>query len=151
QLFDEAMDAKAVVTSAQGKYRNVLKRAKDAGINIDELRDAMKLSTQDRDRREANHRDRMRYMIWLGKPLGEQGTLDLGGAAPNGDGGALSDEDKEAIERHKASEAYREGHYAGKCGASVESCPYQPGYEQHQQWRLGWNAGQEELVNGTFG
>lgn len=147
ELYDEAVDAKAATDSAQGKYRNVLKRAKAEGIDPAILKEAMRLSNQDRDRRESDEKLRQQYMIWLDKPLGHQGALDLGGAAAANE----TPEDKAATDKHKLSEAHREGHYAGKCGAAIESCPYQPGTEHHVTWRQAWNIGQAELVGGTVG
>lgn len=39
-----------------------------------------------------------------------------------------------------------EGYRVGKSGGSASENPYQPGTEENQQWSLGWNEGQAEIV-----
>lgn len=41
-----------------------------------------------------------------------------------------------------------EGYRAGKSNGSAAENPYQPGTEENQQWSLGWNEGQAEIVRG---
>lgn len=140
EFYDELVSAKAAVDGAQGTYRNILKRAKGANVNIDMLRASMKLANQDRLRRETDFRDLQQMMIWLEKPLGTQGSLDLPETAPASTG------DKDAAATHLLNEAEREGVEAGKHGANIASCPYQVGTEHHQRWTTGWHSGQREAV-----
>lgn len=148
QYYDLAVNAKAVLDSASGKYRNVLKQAKAAGLNQAVLKEAMSLSNQDRDRREADHRDRMRYMAWLDRALGPVGTQGDLGLADDPEPEYESDDDKAAVEAHLLSQAGIEGFQAGRMGANIASCPYEVGSEHHQTYVSSWHAAQKEIADG---
>lgn len=142
EIYDEAVEAKSVLDSARGKYQAIFKRAEGLGINRAMLSLAIKLADQDRDRREGDYRDMMKYMSWLEMPLGAQGDLDLGEAPTEGE----SDE-SEAVVNHRLAEAEREGFDAGKIGADLaRSNPYPVGSEAAQRYSTGWHAGQAEAV-----
>ncbi len=158
EIFDDAHNAKIAMDSARGKYQAIFKKAETLGINRAALSRALKESARERDKREIDHRDLMKYMAWLEMPLGAQGAFDLGDAAPNGhdpdadegdtgDAAGESEEDRAAVEAHKGSVAYHQGHEAGKLGANVDSCPFLPGTEDNWRWHSGWQAGQAEAVS----
>lgn len=153
-VYDEAVDAKAVMDSARGKYQAVFKKAEQLGINRAMLSQAIKAAAQDRDKREINHRDYVKYMRWLNMPLGGQFDMDLGGEAPRGaddgeeDGGEQETPTDEAAAQHRLKEAEREGFDAGKMGADLgRSNPFQPGSEEAQRFSTGWTRGQADAVS----
>lgn len=144
EIYDEAIDAKAVLDSARGKYQAIFKRAETLGINRSALSWALKQSSRDRDKREIDDRDYRRYMAWLDMPLGTQAGFDF--AAPVAPA-PESEADKAATEAHRQSTAYHQGVDAGRAGANISSCPYDVGSEEAQQFHSGWHAGQGEKVS----
>lgn len=154
ELYDEAVDLKAAMDAAQGRYRAGLKKADSLGINREMLLASLKLANQDRDRREMNDRDLRKYMAWLSMPLGAQGDLGLGDPAPNGhDAGAKeeSEEDRAAAEKHKGAVAYHQGRDAGKLGANISSNPFTPGNEDYAIWSSGWHEGNRQKAETEAG
>ncbi|HVB15559.1 MAG TPA: hypothetical protein VNF04_03415 [Stellaceae bacterium] len=167
-LYDDAVDAKAVLDSARGKYQAVIKRAGNLGINAAALKRAIAEAARDRDKREIDDRDFRRYMAWLSMPLGSQGDFfteaggdpEANGQDETGDppdpteaGAEASGEDGEDEERpsdprrHAFRVAYRDGVTAGRAGSNPDSNPHAPGSEEAQNWRSGWSEGQSEKVH----
>lgn len=140
EFYDELTEKLRLKKSADSAVASVYKRAEAAGIDRKTLKRAYAdslLTDSERQRAEEIHRQ---YMIWLGKPVGFQGAMDLGQPAANGHDASP------AVEKHQMNVAYVEGHNSGKAGHPVTNCKYDPGTEQHQQWSLGWAAGQKDAV-----
>lgn len=140
ELFDELINAKAKLDSAQDSYRNLFKRGEAMGLNGAMLKASLKLKNQDRDRRESDFSDLAKYLAWLEIPIGTQAEMF---GEPEAEPTA---EEAEAVEKHKANAAYNEGLYSGRAGANVNSCPYQIGSEEYQQYHSGYHAGQREIA-----
>ena len=141
ELYDDAVDAKAEIAAAQSKYRNILKRAKDAGINLAMFKAWLTDSNKTTDQRESNIKDYLLYARWLEKPINFQATFDL---APADE----SPSARAAREKHAMNEVYHDGLAVGRFGSPIESDPYQPGSEESQRWRRGWLKGQAEAIAG---
>lgn len=145
ELYDDAVDAKAALDAASGKYRNVIKRAGALGINQAALKRVIAELNRDRDKREIDDRDFRKYMAWLGHPIGHQAEMFANDDAPAPNG---HDPDSgEADEKHGLRVADREGYTAGKAGANVDSCPYELGSELAQVWHGAWHRAQKEAVH----
>lgn len=149
EIYDDAIDAKAVLDSARGKYQAVFKKAETLGINRAALSRAIQEAARDRDKREIDDRDFRRYMLWLDKPVGTQADFGFADApAPNGHAPEPESEaDKAATETHVKRVAYHQGFEAGKAGANISACPFGVGTEDAQLWTSAWHAAQTEMVH----
>ena len=136
QFYDEFASSMGEMDRVKSAHATICKRAKSAGINVDELKVSYKLCRQDRAKREANLADRIKYMQWLEKPLGYQGAFDVQIDTPTQD-------DIEAAEKHAVAEAYQDGYAAGKAGSGTAFCPFDAGSELYQQYMLGVSVGKE--------
>lgn len=148
ECYDDAIEAKANLDSARGKYQNVIKRAGTLGLNVAAFKRAIAESLRERDKREIDDRDMRKYMEWLGMPLGHQAEMFTNDNAPKPNG--HDPETSEADEKHALRVADREGYTAGKAGANVDSCPYELGSELAQVWHSSWHRAQSEQVHETL-
>jgi len=78
EVYEEAIGLKSRMDTARSVYQNCFKRAETLGINRAALSRVIREAARDRDKREIDHQDFVRYMQWIGKPVGTQLAMDLG-------------------------------------------------------------------------
>lgn len=127
------------LAEAQADHRNAMKRAKAAGVNNKAMTEAIAMTKEDQVVVEAHHRDLVRYLAWLGSPLGTQGALF-----------GVSDDAARPTEKaqteHTAWAAKEAGYEAGASGTARDQCPYEPGSPLHAQWDEGWREGETRII-----
>lgn len=123
---------------ANGVLRSLLKRAKGEGINTRALISTVTASKLDPDIVQRDLKDQIRYMALRNMPVhqidlfGEHG-LDL----------RVTEKSREEDASWAADDA---GYAAGRHGAKVEDCPYQPGSSLSDHWYRSWKRGQEAIA-----
>jgi len=123
---------------AQGVLRSLLKRAKGDGINTRALISTVTASKLDPDVVQRDMRDQIRYMALRNMPVHQ---TDLFGE--NGLDLRVTDKSREEDASWAADDA---GYAAGRHGAKVEDCPYQPGSSLSDHWYRSWKRGQEAIA-----
>ncbi len=123
--------------SAKGRYGAVLKAAKAAGIDTDDITANIKLRHLDRNVLIQKERSRARMMAVCGlwpKIQGELFAKETPQAAPTVE---------DTVET-----AYDRGHQCGVKGELRTVNPYNAGTEQWAEFDRGWSVGQEKNVPG---
>ena len=125
------------VNAARGRYRAVLKAAKAAGLDPDDISSNVKIRHMDRAELIRKERGRMRVLAVVG--LWPKVQLELFGTdapvmRPTAEDGADA--------------AYDKGHQCGVKGEARTINPYPPGTEQWSEFDRGWSVGQEKNVPG---
>lgn len=131
--------AKRALEEAQSVHQHAMKRAKNAGINLDSFKAVIKARKVEPEVVEQNMRDFARYARWLEMPIGHQPGL-FGDDAPPVD-------DKAAAEQREWA-AEEAGFEAGRNGRNRSDCPYELGTPFHQRWDSGWLRGQAKIAEG---
>jgi hypothetical protein len=122
--------AQDALNAARGSYRAALKVAKQDGCNPDAIAAAFAERDKDQVERKMYFRDFGRALRLLGVPLGTQLNLfdgDATVAAIEGDGPTTPEM------------AEQRGRIDCKAGVPNDANPFEPGTEQHQRWRIGWD------------
>lgn len=125
-------DAMKEVQAARGRIAGVLDVAKKDGIPKAKLKAysaAMK-----RDQVEA--REELEFIERVARIMNDDGFLEQ------------MELFKGSPEVKKAAAPKAEGRAAGKAGRSAAENPHRQGTEEHQEWDLGWRAGQADIVKG---
>jgi ribosome modulation factor len=136
--MQKAEEQKRVVNEAQGTYRNTLKRAKQAGINLKALIATAAAAKQEPDQVRTDMRDQIRYMALRKLPV-----------LPDH---LFSGMDLDAMQRRSAVDddwdANEKGYRAGRAGMKIDDNPYHQ-TEQSELfvvWRDSWTKGQASLA-----
>lgn len=146
-IIVEKLRLKKEADSALG---NAYKSAERDGIDKKELKRAIADGNLSSDELAVRDRKYALYREWLSKPIGFQGQMDVAAAAePNGH--ASDPAESEAVANHENNKAFEAGVTAGKAGADIASCPFDPGTEEHQSYSLGWSSGQRAAVEALGG
>ena len=147
ECFDDVKEKLRLKKEADSALANSYKRAENAGIDRKILKKALHDAELSAEERVINDRRYRLYLDWLGKPLGTQADIfETETAAEPVANGHDTAAEAEAVAKHQNNEAYEAGVAAGKAGADMASCPYQPGTEEHQVFSTGWSAGQAAAV-----
>lgn len=135
-FLDEYRGVDAAVAEAVGVRKELRSRIKGAGFDLkafDRARRDAEMSGEIRDRREQEY---LRYMRWLGMPIGYQ--ADIFGGEGGGEGGAEpSLDDLPEIQRDRITLA---GGIAGRTGKPRGSNPWSPGSLAERLWDDAWAA-----------
>jgi ribosome modulation factor len=129
QKLDDAMKE---VQAKRGEMGGVLDVAKKDGIPKAKLK--AYIAAMKRDQVEA--REEMEFIERVARIMNDDSYLEQ------------MELFKGSPEVKKAAAPKAEGRSAGKSGRSAAENPYAPGTEQHQEWNVGWNAGQADIVKG---
>lgn len=125
-------DAMKEVSAIRGKISGILDVAKKDGIPKQMLKDY----ADDMDQDSVKQRERIEFNLRMAKIMRNDEYLEqmemLFGAP----------------EQKKAVAPKAEGRAAGKAGRSAAENPHAAGTEAHQEWDLGWRAGQADIVKG---
>jgi len=134
--YSSSMTEQARLKSAHG---TLLKQAKGAGVDLDELKLAYKQSSLDPAEIALHEEERRRYRLWLKRPVGFQANIldEEGPQEPD------SPEDEAAVYAHTLRVAYDDGVKAGRAGADPAWSSFPAGTEEHQQYSLGYEVGKE--------
>jgi ribosome modulation factor len=145
ELKSEADSLKDQAKSANGHYRAGVKAAKDAGINTDQMIQAMKDKQREASDVIADMRDYIRLIALLNMPVTQ---MDLFGTEQN-DNEAAQPSLHGAPTEHELWDAEQKGKTAGTTGHPKETNPHPPGLALNQAWHRGWIRGQEENARGS--
>jgi ribosome modulation factor len=121
--------------SATGRYRVILKGAKAAGIDPDDIVYAVKVRHMDRGDLVRQERGKARVMRITGLWPKIQTELFSTDAPTTG-----------AREDDTIEVAYDNGHRCGVTGEQRAINPYSPGSEQWAEFDRGWSVGQEKFT-----
>lgn len=143
EFNDELTQLLRLKKSADSAVSNCYKRAESAGLDRKTLKRAREDSQKAENERQVDHERYVRYMGWLGVPVGTpvEPLASDETDEPEPNGAAV-----EAVEKHQSNVAFEQGVHAGKAGANAASNPHQPGSEGYQAFSLGWASGQKEAV-----
>jgi ribosome modulation factor len=119
-----------------GVLRNIVKRAKADGMNVKAMSSTHSARKLDPMVVIAEMRDQIRYMTLRSMPM----TADDLFA---GWDTRVTDKTREIDTLFEADE---KGYAAGRAGAKIEDCPYQPGTDLHVEWVKSWKVGQEAIA-----
>jgi hypothetical protein len=125
-------EAQTVVSSANGEYRAVLKAAKKAGVEHEEIARLLNERHQDQDEITAKQQAYMRFRVLIGAYVPTKQS-DIFADAQKGD-----DID--------ASRAYDDGLFSGSHGENRGNNKHPPGSETYDAWDRGWIAGQAQMA-----
>lgn len=115
---------------ADSVVQHAYRRAKSAGINIDQLKAALKAKKLDVEQVAMNVRDFAQYLLWLDVRIGTQASF-LGATPPP----------EEGVQKIRVQDAEQAGYEAGTKGHEISACPYKPGEELHAAWVRGLHKG----------
>lgn len=118
-----------------GVLRNILKRAKADGQNTKSMLDAIKASKLDPAEVAANLRDQIRYMALIHVPMTQAELFNWDTA--------VTEKTQRADDMWDADD---KGYRAGRHGAAIEECSYEPGTELHVAWLAAWHKGQAAIA-----
>lgn len=136
-LLDFVKDAQVQrrsVASAQGRYRAVLKKAKEAGINTKLMLAAMAKLDQDSEDRKAEEAELHRYMGWMGMSVGAQSSMELDKPA------------QKALDQFTIAQHEETGYRAGRGGRNRDDHGLTAGTPAHAAWDKGWSMGQADIA-----
>jgi hypothetical protein len=133
----EVEEMAELTKAANGRYRAILKAAKAAGIDPDDITDTVKVRHMDRADLIAKERSRARMMAVVGIWPKIQVELFAQHAPVS-----------EATAEDAADVAYDRGHHCGVKGELRTINPYNAGTEQWAEFDRGWSVGQEKNVPG---
>lgn len=136
--YDEARDATAVKS---GILRNRYKVAKNDGADIEALKLALKLAKRTSGEVVTEHRNVGRIIRLMNLPIGHQFNLF---SVPE-------DEAAEAAGKPNAMDAELQGQAAYRNSEPVINNPFQPGTQEHVDWRQGWNNAQTATARNMGG
>lgn len=125
-------DAMKEVAAARGRIAGVLDVAKKDGIPKAKL----KAYTAAMKRDQVEAREEMEFIERVARIMGDDSFIEQ------------MELFKGSPEVKKAAAPKAEGRAAGKAGRSAADNPHAPGSEAHQEWDLGWRAGQADIVKG---
>lgn len=134
-FLDEYRGVDAAVAEAVGVRKELRSRIKGAGFDLkafDRARRDAEMSGEIRERREQEY---LRYMRWLGMPIGYQ--ADIFGGEGGESGGEPSLDDLPEIQRDRISLA---GGIAARAGKPRGSNPWSPGSLAEGLWDDAWAA-----------
>lgn len=123
-------DAMKEVSAARGRIAGVLDVAKKDGIPKAKL----KAYTAAMKRDQVEAREELEFIERVARLMGDDSFIEQ------------MDLFKGAPEAKKAAAPKAEGRAAGKAGRSAAENPHRAGTEEHQEWDLGWRAGQADIV-----
>lgn len=120
----------------QGVLRNILKRAKSAGLNTKEMTASVQDLTQEPDIVAQNLSDGLRYRTLLGiKTITREALFDW------------SDDVSPQTRHHDDLwDAEENGYKAGRAGQSADDNPYDVGSELHVHWLGEYRKGQMSIA-----
>lgn len=118
---------------ADSILQHAYKRAKSAGLNIDEFKRAHKAKKAGWEVVQQNEKDFAQYTAWLGKPVGTQGKMFGDVQLPT----------EKGLEELKERDVEQAGYTAGTNGSDISECPYKPGDRHHAAWVRGLHKGVE--------
>ena len=144
-IIVEKLRLKKEADSALG---DAYKAAERDGIDKKELKRAIADGNLSSDELAARDRKYALYREWLDKPVGFQAEMDVA-ASPAANGHDATE--AEAVTKHENNKAFEAGVTAGKAGADLASCPFDPGSEEYQSFSLGWSQGQKAAVEALGG
>jgi ribosome modulation factor len=118
-----------------GVLRNILKRAKADGQNTKSMLNAIKASKLDPAEVAADLREQLRLMALIHMPMTQAELFDWDAA--------VTEKTQRADDMWDADD---KGYRAGRHGAAIEECPYDPGTELHVTWLASWHKGQAAIA-----
>jgi ribosome modulation factor len=127
---------KRLCEEANGVLRSLIKRAKSDGINTKAMIEAVKASKLDPEVVAADLRDQIRYMGIIHVPMTQASLFDDYNVE-------VSTQTAHADDLWDADD---NGYRAGRHGARIEDCPYDPGTELHVHWLQAWHKGQAAIA-----
>jgi hypothetical protein len=136
-FIEEYLDADQAVAAAVGNRKDLRKRVKGAGISLAQFDRVRKEAEKSGSVRETEFREFCLYMMWLGKPLGFQGTLftEHEEAAP-----------PREVSEHQVQRVQIDGKQASAQGRSRDTNPWTPGTYLYQVWDQNWLAAEDMKV-----
>lgn len=138
--FHEVRDLKREHKEIGMRLARAKKAAKSDGVDLDALAALEKLVKLDDDEAALQMRNTMRYLRFLGKPLGTQlDWIDAVAATPQPN-------DKSANE-HRVWQAEQDGYAAGRAGRGRDDNPYDAGAETFVAFDKGYTRGQKVLAD----
>lgn len=137
ELTLEARRMKRALDEASGKYRAVLAKLSDGGVDMKAWRQVEKLSQLDPEEREMQLRNVARYAGFLDLPLGTQVS-------------AFSDDTAKPGQKTKSTiaefQVEDDGYDAGRGGSARDTNPHEAGSPFHVLWDKGHRAGEAAAV-----
>jgi ribosome modulation factor len=134
QIQTELRAAQRAIDAATGSKRAILKRAKGMGADLQALALLQRFARMDEDEAQALAKTFIKYATWA--ELGAWSQAEMFAAIP-ADGPT-----EKAREQHDVARAYDDGYHTGKDAGDIDANPHAHGSEHHQQWVVGWHAGQ---------
>jgi len=119
-----------------GVLRNIVKRAKQDGMNVKAMSLTNSARKLDPMQVVAELRDQIRYMTLRSIPM-------TGDDLFAGWDARITDKTREIDTLFEADE---KGYAAGRAGAKIEDAPYQPGTDLHVEWSKSWKLGQAAIA-----
>lgn len=116
---------------ADSILQHAYKRAKAAGLNVDEFKRAHKAKKAGWEIKEQNEKDFAQYTAWLGAPVGTQGKMFADVQPPT----------EKGLAEMKERDVEQAGYTAGTNGSDISECPYKPGDRFHAAWVRGLHKG----------
>lgn len=136
---------KRACEEANGALRAILKQAKSYGLNTKSLIGAVSAIKLDPDTVRNDLRDQIDYMRLLRMPIAQRDLfpqLELFGEQEPEEVAASP-----AVRAADAAwDADDQGYTAGRLGAAIEVCPYEPGSELALHWITSWRQGQASIA-----
>lgn len=130
-------DLSAKRSEQNGRYRDVLKKAKEAGVDPAAIRWWLAEKAKDFDVLQSEHAARMRVARLMNMPINTQ----LGMFDDTGAGGGVSGSTDRGVMQH---EAYQIGLTAGKAAETFDPERYPNDPDLQGRYKDGWEDGQEE-------
>lgn len=125
--YERALQAKK---DADANFKNVCKRIKSEGGDIEDVKLSIQLRTPEGEKKFKALIERQRRIAeWSNLPIGQQGWL--------------LDNDPRSIEE----KAFADGEYAGLNNVDAKP-PYDPSSPGHDAWMKGWHKSQQTLAAG---
>lgn len=115
---------------ADSVVQHAYKRAKSAGINIQEMKAALKAKKLDVEQVSLNLRDFQQYLAWLDVKVGTQAQMF-----------AVVPPPEEGVKEMRVDDAHQAGYDAGLANQDMSACPFRPGEELHAAWARGFHRG----------
>jgi ribosome modulation factor len=140
RILNEHIRLEKEASSVRSKQKALKKKAEDDGIDMTDLKAALKLVSADPREVIAQRNRELQYARWLKAPVGEQ--LHMLEMPP--DQSKMSDEQRE-------QKWEDEGWQAGLMGRDRDTCPHAPESLGFQAWMRGYDAGQRKNLSGIKG
>lgn len=128
---------KRLCSEANGELRNIVKKAKSAGVNPKEMIASVNDTTMEPEVVAQNMRDGVHYRSLLGI-----NTLTRTALFDGWDDGVT----EQTQHRDDVWDAEDKGYKAGRAGVKADDCPYEFGSELAVHWRAEWNKGQASIA-----